>query len=294
MAAAIPVIASFASAASAISAAGGIAAAMGTFTGFLSVAGAALTGLGALTGKKDLMKIGGLMSLGSGLANMASGASSAGAGAAGEQAAKEAFRASELSATSATNAAMDTAAAASSSGMDQAMKLAQESSGQQYADAFGQADPSGSVGSTGASEPIFDQAALRRSELQNNSLYAKGGASAPSGVTLNGEVMGTNMAPGATLPNGVTINGQVMPTTDLVTQSGSKMTGNTVDSLLEKFNSFGQNVAKNKELYSLGGQILNGMYGPEATALDYQKSIMSKRLRNMNTPIRLGFNGGGG
>ena len=36
---------------------------MGTIGGFLTIAGAALTGIGALTGEKDLMKIGGLMSL---------------------------------------------------------------------------------------------------------------------------------------------------------------------------------------------------------------------------------------
>ena len=82
MAVALPVIASFYAAGTAVAAAGTLAAAMGTVSGFLSIAGAALTGIGALTGEKDLQKIGGLMSLGGGLANMASAATTGGADAA--------------------------------------------------------------------------------------------------------------------------------------------------------------------------------------------------------------------
>lgn len=77
MAVAIPLIASFAS----VSA--GVAAGIGTLSGFAMVAGGVLTGVGALTGKKDLMKIGGVLSLGGAVGGMANAASSAGSSAAG-------------------------------------------------------------------------------------------------------------------------------------------------------------------------------------------------------------------
>lgn len=50
---------------------------LGTIAAYSTVAGAVLTGVGALTGKKDLMKIGGVLSLAGGLGTMASNAANA-------------------------------------------------------------------------------------------------------------------------------------------------------------------------------------------------------------------------
>lgn len=133
----VPVIASLAAAGSAITAAGGFMAAMGSLGGFLSIAGAALTTIGAVTGKKDLMKVGGLLSLGSGLVGMASSATTTAASEVAAEVAAEGGADAATSAAWADGAAgkgADTlaaaggdggsAAAASNAGIDQAISEA--------------------------------------------------------------------------------------------------------------------------------------------------------------------------
>lgn len=296
MAAAIPVIASFGAAASAVSAAGGIAAAMGTVSGFLSVAGAALTGIGALTGKKDLLKVGGLMSLGGGLGNLFGSAAQQTA----MQTAQEGFRASELGANAATNAAAEAATglagASPASGLDQAMGAAQKAGNAfEYPDAFGQA----AQGDTGAFGSIFDKAAANQ---------AGGLDPAATGVTPPGTAQPSVYDVGATraggnpagMPSGVTINGQVMSIDDPLQAAAQGMDSATVDALKRRaaqktgmlsLDNIGATVKNNKELFSLVGGALNSMYGPQADALQYQKSIMARRLQNMNNPVALTFGG---
>lgn len=83
MAVAIPIIASFAAGASGIAAIGAATTVLGTIAGYATVAGAIMTGVGALTGKKDLMKIGGVLSLAGGLGTLASGVGNAAASSGG-------------------------------------------------------------------------------------------------------------------------------------------------------------------------------------------------------------------
>lgn len=89
MAVVIPVIASFAAGAAGVAAVGAATTAVGLVAAYATVAGAVLSGIGAVTGKKDLIKIGGIMSLAGGVgtwATNASTASSAGVGQAADAA----------------------------------------------------------------------------------------------------------------------------------------------------------------------------------------------------------------
>jgi len=57
---------------------------------------------------------------------------------------------------------------------------------------------------------------------------------------------------------------------------------------LDWLNKIGSHVKQNKELYAIGGQMLQGMFGPEAESLDMQRREMERRRRNANTIIPLG------
>jgi hypothetical protein len=83
---------------------------------------------------------------------------------------------------------------------------------------------------------------------------------------------------------------------DPVAQAGSSMTSNDLTSYLNgawdktkaALNGAGQFVKDNKELVNLGGSMLQSMYGPQAEQMDFQKSLLQRRLANLNSPIRLG------
>lgn len=253
----IPIVASFAAAGSAIAAAGGVMAALGTVSGFLSVAGAALTGIGALTGKKDLVKVGGLMSLGGSVVSGFSGAAASEAAgqaagdAASEQAAQEGFRALEHA--DAAGAAADTAGQAagtagadaagqmagtaatqpqSLAGLDQAVADASRAGVQaadidplQRANQLFEASPNGA--SQSASPSIFDSAkeAFRRGEIADGSIYSR--AIPPSGVTINGQVFPVGSQSGAQL---AAQTGRP----DVLAESARSMTGDQVDNLVQR------------------------------------------------------------
>lgn len=296
MAVAIPVIASFAAAGSAVAAAGTLAAAMGTIGGFLTIAGAALTGIGALTGEKDLMKIGGLMSLGGGLAGMAGAGAGSAAGAGVEAGAESGIDAATSDAwASGAGKGMDTVAnaggevateAVSNAGADQAMQLANEAGGKgvTYAEALNTADAAAPATVDAGQSSIWDRAG---DASQQAKLMEANVTTLPSDIGQGGVSTGSSVA-------------QQVPT-DAVSAGGQKLSGNAVDSLLQKakdkfgnlsLDSIGQAAQKNKDLFSMGGQVLNSMYGADAQALDMQKSIMNRRLKNLNNPVALSLKGG--
>lgn len=64
--------------------------------------------------------------------------------------------------------------------------------------------------------------------------------------------------------------------------------GNAWDKTKQLAAGAGQFVKDNKELVSLAGGVVQGMYGPQAEQLDLQKSILARRRANMNNQIRLG------
>lgn len=241
---------------------------MSTFGGFLSVAGGVLAGVGAITGSKDLQKIGGLLSLGSAAVNAAGAAgAAAGEGAASSIEAADAMRAAEhgtlANVTSAT-----------------------------------QAPTLGTLGEAATAQPFMTPDALQtealgatqagegaQSLMQRASQVAQQGGAAPA-PTIGQQLTGTASQTAALDP---------------VAQAGAGMDSNSLQSILgsawDKTKTIGAGVGKfvkdNKELVQLGGGMLQGMYGPEAEQMDWQKSIMARRLRNLNSPIRLTATAGG-
>lgn len=278
MAAAIPVIASFMAAGEAIAVAGSLGGALlGSVSGFLTVASAALTGIGALTGRKDLLKLGGFMALGGGIANMA------GLGAAEGVAASSAWDAAGSAAGSdaaqfgkyaqPTTAAADTAAATATAPMSAATEAMYQPSLSELAQKYGQPD---AAQGSGYMNPADADQALAQKSLQQRALESRG---APVQAT----------APLDPLTAGA----------DRVAQGAQGMTSNQLNSYLQSawdktgqaLGNIGKVVKDNKELAMIGGNVLSSMYGPQAEALDWNKSLMARRTRNLNNPVRLG-NGG--
>ena len=284
MAAAIPVIASFMAAGEAIAVAGSLGGALlGSVSGFLTVASAALTGIGALTGRKDLLKLGGFMALGGGIANMAGLGAAEGVAAAAQEAANASWSAggaaevaggAGVQATSpiAGAAAADTAATATGP-MSAATEAMYQPSLSELAQKYGQPD---AAQGSGYMNPADADQALAQKSLQQRALESRG---APVQAT----------APLDPLTAGA----------DRVAQGAQGMTSNQLNSYLQSawdktgqaLGNIGKVVKDNKELAMIGGNVLSSMYGPQAEALDWNKSLMARRTRNLNNPVRLG-NGG--
>jgi hypothetical protein len=212
-----------------------------TFAQFATVAGAALSGIGAVTGKKDLMKIGGLVSLGAGLASGFGAAAGEGAGAIS----------------------------------------AGEFGGKAAESAPGAADATAALGGSGSSiSSIGELGGSAAAGLEGSTLGALDATASGSGGMFSDAVSGgTGMAPAIKNP----AFGQNVGASLAQPQEGG---------MLGMLNKVGANVRQNKELYSLGGQMLQGMFGPEAEAMDYRKAADERRRRNMNTIIPVGRLGG--
>ena len=279
MAAAIPVIASFMAAGEAIAVAGSLGSALlGSVSGFLSVAGAALTGIGALTGKKDLLKLGGFMALGGGLANMsglsgaAEGAASSAWDASGSAAGSDAAQLGKYAQQPAT-AAADTAAATATAPMSAATEAMYQPSLSELAQKYGQPD---AAQESGYLSPGDADQALAQKSLQQRALESRGAPVQPMAP-----VDPNNPATGAL---DVGAKGMTMEQLNAYLKNSWDKTGQALGSL-------GNVVRDNKELAYIGGNMISSMYGPQAEALDWNKSLMARRTRNLNNPVRLG-NGG--
>lgn len=292
MAVAIPIIAAFAS-----GAVGAVVAGTATFGAYLTVAGAALSTLGAVTGKKDVTRVGALLSLGGGLANAFGGG---GAAAAGEEAASSAWDAADSAAGSDAAQFGKYAASANAPGIESAIDeaakagagdaMSSAASGFDYPDAFSQANSTESIFSRaggvmdrtgaleaqvpGVSDPLAEGArSLTRNEMQALNAKTQSDAAMPALRLGN---MGTE---GAGAP--------------LVQMSPVQAPGSGGGSLFERakmgIDGIGQHVRNNKELYQLAGGMLQSMYGPQAEQADMERSIMARRLRNLNSPVALAF-----
>lgn len=314
---AIPVIAAFATA-------------IATPT-FLTIAGAALVGIGAVTGKKDLVKIGSLMSLGgsliSGFASASGSASSSAASeAAAEQAAQEGFRSLEYAdkAAYAGEAAGNASVTPATAGMDQATNSA-ASAGVDAStiDPLERANQFYEAGESNAS--IFDKAtaasngAPSTATAEGGSILDKLSAAQEPGTSVladvNRQALQIGVQPSASVPTGVTINGQVMPVDRIADYAratpasqiqatnasstaraatnlgtGGKLSiGDVGDWLGTKVGEIGQWVERNPNVALVGGKMLAGALGPDAEAVDLQRSIYERRRANLNAPVALTF-----
>lgn len=280
MAVVVPLVAAFATGAAGMAAIGAVGAtALGIASGYAMVAGAVLSGVGALTGKKDLMKIGGILSLAGGvgsIANAASGAADAAmqevagkaaAESVGDKLAKDAVTdqlVQEMgagAAQSATEAAGQAASQAASGAVARsAGNVSQALTGQVGADSMTPlADSAGQAGAQSAAQASIQPPA--QSAVQ----------SAVDGAGLR--ISDVSVSASGDLSGGI---GRI----------GSKLASGA--------ESMGAWVKSNKELLDVGGKTLNAMYGPEAELVDMKKqefdrqqSLLDRAYANLNAPVRL-------
>jgi hypothetical protein len=255
MAFVVPIVAAF----SAISTAGGVIAAMSTLSGFLTVAGGVLAGVGALTGKKDLVKLGSIMSLGGALGN------AFGQGAA--EAAGEVGVGEVVDATGGMDTAVESVANTGIGGAAGAVPT--------------------TPGTLGPQTPTVDvdqmatAADASQGAVTQTPLMQKAASVVPE-------------APGSLAQQ---------YSTDAVSKAAEGLTSNDISSWLSKANKgmagVGDFMKQNPELVKVGGEMLSGMYGPEAEQNDLQRqineqnqSLLERARRNLNTPISLKYRTG--
>lgn len=275
----LPIVAAFSAA----------AAATTTVGIFLTYTATALTVMGALSGNKDLTKFGSLLTLGAGLVGMASSAGAAAGGA-------EAVSGMDVAADAGVGA-MDAGGAALSgapatSGLDQAIAAAGDAgvSATEVIDPMQRANEAMGATAEAAAPPssVFERASNSASSTvgeQAGSIMERGAQASPagmhSGATINGQVVGTGANDPLTQFAGSNTSSQI-------SNLGQRGAGAASTNPLSQIGNW---VKNNKELAQLGGQLVSGLangYG-QAQQLDYEQSIMERRLRNINSPIALTF-----
>lgn len=249
-----------------------------------------MAGAGILTGNKSLTKLGSILSLAGGVANLASSMGGGASAAAGEAAAD------------AASSAWD--GAGSAAGSD-AAQFAKYSAGQDLSQNIAQSGPLGGVAeaASGASSAA-DALAIQPFEEAIGSVGAEGITG--SDMVRMASQRAAPMSLGDTLaaqsealaqPFSGTSPGYVPGVPKSVLDGASQLQGaDHMNQLLEKVkggvSSVGKFVKDNKELALIGGSVLNNMYGPQAEALDFQKNLWERRRKNLNSPIRMTVGGG--
>ena len=264
----IPVIVAFASGAVAA-----VVAGTATFAAYATVAGAVLSVAGAITHNKDLSRIGAFVGLAGGLYNMASGATSGAANI------DQAATAGDY--VNSADAASDAASAAST--VDTASN-AVAATAPAAAPVTGIAAPDVIPADVSAAAPAaaptsFAQQAAQTAQQSGLATADAAPTAAYSGPGSPGAGAGTDV---------------VQTTTPTALDTAAKSyTANDLNSWWQKAMDAGKGVGKfvkdNKELVNMAGTALTNMYGPQSEALDYQKSLMERARRNINSPVVLTY-----
>ena len=261
MPAVVPIVAAFAS-----GAVGAVVAGTAGLAAYATVAGAVLTGVGALTGKKDLMKIGGVLSLAGGVATAFGGASSA-ASAVGDVANSAAETAASAAAPAAADAASTAASDAAASAATNGGDIGVMSDGTLQS-ASGSVQPPPQA----APSSLADLAAQPQA------------ASAGSGQAAQFATQATTTAP-------------TVDTTSRVADMAKGITSNDLSTWWEKAKAMGSKVGdyveKHPALLTTAGSMLSSMYGPQAEKMDFEKSMYARAQANLNSPVKMMYNPGG-
>lgn len=274
--------------------------------GYATVAGAVLTGVGALTGKKDLMKIGSVLTLAGGvgtLANGASGATSSAASATGGGEAVDQLTA-EYAANNASGAASQTASA-SASGAASVSPIASQS-----------------AGSVPLSAPVFDPSAPAAPSLFDIAKMAQSNAAPPVTTGMPDNLVDTGFAAqqaggasqlsAAGAPQ-VSSVPATAPTLSPLQQGAQGLTQGDVQSYLDRtagssqtpslwdrVSGAGKWIQDNPNAARLLGQVIPGAIAGYGQARqedmlqrqqDYQQSLMERARANLNSPIRIAYGG---
>lgn len=283
MAAAIPLVVTFAQAGSV---AGMMSMATASVAGFLQVGGAVLGAVGAVTGKKDLQKFGSLMSLGAGIANLANGANMAGM--AGERAAVGSMEGLANGVQAGADAAASTMAGEMASSAAEVASAAGDFGPSVWNSIGAPADLAG----TGAADMATGMAGA--ADDFGPGLWKADSIGAAGARTLGAGPANAGAAAGGDFGPGVWGAGNTASKTaeSVLAREGSKLTLNDVlKTVGEGIKKTPEWIRQNPDLAKFGFSILEGVYGPEAMAAEEQKRQMDRRLRNINTPIRLTMGG---
>jgi len=287
----IPVIAAIGSVSAGLAAAATATTVIGTVAAYASVAGGVLTGIGAVTGKKSLMKIGAILSIGGGLAT--AGIKMA-ANAAAEKAAETA--AAQAAWDAGESAVGDAAANVTQVGAD-AAQAAQAVNG--AGDIAGQMGGAQGYTTAGMTTPVPAGATAALETAPSIGLDA----AAPAAVDVSAPLA----VPDAVAPT-VSVNGPAPVSIDPYQQYQSTMMeagqrtlgGTAADSPIQQWlnkitggmKAVGGVIKDNKELIQLGGQMLGAAYGPQAEQIDMLKAQQDRQVKNLNTPVKLYYRKG--
>ena len=263
-------------------AAGAIAAGTAGFAAYATVAGTLLTGIGALTGSKDMLKLGGILSLGAGVSGAFGGGAAGGAAASGGTSA---------GAVDAASLGMDGAAADASFLADSSSQIATGANSTFKAaaatDFGGQINTGLEAGKSAAMQPGLAGPGLAQTANEVPGSIMTRAADQQLGY---GGAQGSASAPAAVDTGGA---GGIMST------AAKGLTQSDISAYLSKawqdaqngLRGIGEFAKGNKELVQMGQMALQSAYGPEAEKLDYKKSIMERTRRNLNSPVKLNFGG---
>lgn len=275
-----------------LSIAGGVTAGLGvaagaavTFGSFLSMAGGMASALGLLSKDKDLAKLGGVLSLAGGVSSMVSNA----ANAAG-------------TAAPATADAMDTAAAMTK-GAEGAETLL-------TAPGASSAAPMPTMGTlAGGAADTAGTGMLTGIDAAGNVVSPMGGGLGTPGPSIADSLMGRAQANVLT-GGGAPVTAGAPPMTDFLADAAKGMTSGDVagaakslqtqvGSLWDRAKGLGTGaldfIKQNPMATALVSQGISGTMAArqQQEALDYQKSLIERARRNLNSPVGMSFTPGG-
>lgn len=260
MAVVVPLVASFASVAGGVAALGAATTAIGTFAAYASIAGGVLMGVGAVTGKKDLMKVGGILGLAGGIGSaLSSGAGEAAVTGVAESASEDA--AANLAGSAAESSAGAVGAEGSAAFMGPPSDLSGSFVGPSADLSVPLSQRAAEVATTpagtgAAGESLADKAVMQAADV--NPLDQRLAA-------------GTARTPGVP---------------DAVTRAANGLTQQDLQAFWEKLKGAGEWLNKNPALLTVGGEMVKGMQ--QADQLDYQRALIDRARANLNNPIKLG------
>ena len=224
------------------------------------VAGGVLTGVGALTGKKDLMKAGSILSLAGGI---------------GTAIAKSAAAAGPAAGASGAGAASGAGGAGAASGTVDAL--------------FGAGGQAAGQGLEFSGGGLVAGAAADAAAATGSLGFNFGAAAGDALSSAGGDVLGGGMMLGGAAPS--TLQQAASGLTPADIGGFLKKAASKAGDGLEKFAPW---VRDNKELVDIGSRVVSSMYGPEAEMADYEKGLMDRAYRNINSPVKLYNHGRGG
>lgn len=258
---------------------------MSTLTGFLTVAGGVLAGVGALTGKKDLVKLGSLMSLGGSIGNAFSDAATEAAAGAAEGAAEGAISEAAGDAAGEFAGAAGDAAAGAATSVPLTPGVLSTEAGAGAADQFAQQAVTAMPGAQSGAQAGAGAGAGAAPDVTPGSMIERASQSVPTTPGTLAKQFAT------TAPDALAQAGQELSSTDITSWlNRAKKAAGGVSNFMKS----------NPELVKVGGDMLVGMYGPEAEQADLLRKQQEEQMAwanraraNLNSPIMLKYRTGG-